>query len=332
MMKVDVAVRGMHCAGCVRTIEDTARALPGVDGARVNFAAEQASLDVDPAVFRPVTFQQALLDHGYRLVPRRVVFRVGGLDPSAVATLEDRLRTLPGVLAAAVNYGTSTVAADLVSDVDVASFLRSQGLHPEAEEVVERDTDLRDLAVRTVVAVLLSTAVMVLSMRHLGPSWLWMALTVPVLFWAGWPFHAGFLRSLRHRRADMNTLVSVGTSAAFFASPFSAMPYYDTAAMIVAVVLLGRFLELRARRGTRRAVDALLELAPRSDVKPGDLREIKPGERIPADGVVLEGVSAVDESMITGESRPVDKSPGDPVIGGTLNRMGAITVRVDRTG
>ena len=332
MMKVDVAVHGMHCAGCVRTIEQTARALPGVGDARVNFAAEHATLDVDPELFRAKSLEEALSERGYRLVPRRVVYRVAGLDPSAVATLENRLRALPGVLAASANYATSTVAAELISDLDLAAFLRSEGLTPEPEEVRESDTDLRDLAVRSSVAIVLAAAVMVLSMRHQGPPWLWMLLAVPVQFWAGWPFHAGFLRSIRHRTADMNTLVSLGTNAAFFASPFAPMPYYDTAATIIAVVLLGRFLELRARRGTRHAVDALMQLAPRGDLKPGDVRDIRPGERIPADGVVIDGAGAVDESMLTGESLPVDKKPGDRVIGGTINRMGALGVRFDRTG
>jgi P-type Cu+ transporter len=331
-MKVEVGVRGMHCAGCVKTIEDAARQVAGVDDARVNFASEQASLDVNPDNFRAAALQQALLDRGYRVVPRRVVYRVRGLDPSGIAALEQRLRALPGVLAASANYASSTVAADLLYDVDVAGFLRAQGFSPEPEEVREQDTELRDLAIRTGVAIVLAAAVMTLSMLHLGSPWLWMALTIPVQFWAGWPFHAGFLRSIRHFTADMNTLVSIGTNAAFFASPFVKMPYYDTAATIIAIVLLGRLLEKRARRGTRRAVEALLELAPREDLKPGDERLVKPGERIPADGTVLEGTGAVDESMLTGESIPVDKKPGDPVIGGTLNRTGALRVRFDRTG
>jgi P-type Cu+ transporter len=331
-MKVEVGVRGMHCAGCVKTIEDTARGVEGVDEARVNFASEQASLDVNPERFRAAALQQALLDRGYRVVPRRLVYRVKGLDPSGVAALEQRLRALPGVLAASANYAAATVAADLISDSDVAGFLRAQGLSPEPEEVREQDTELRDLAIRTGVAIVLAATVMTLSMLHLGPHWLWLALTVPVQFWAGWPFHAGFLRSIRHATADMNTLISIGTNAAFFASPFVAMPYYDTAATIIAIVLLGRLLEKRARRGTRRAVEALLELAPRESLKPGDERLVKPGERIPADGTVIEGAGAVDESMLTGESNPVDKKPGDAVIGGTLNRTGALRVRFDRTG
>src|SRR5690349_5743953 len=126
MMKVEVGVRGMHCAGCVKTIEDAARGVTGVKDARVNFASERASMDVDPQTFRAAALQQALIDRGYRIVPRRVVYRVPGLDPSGIAGLESRLRALPGVLAASANYGASTVAADLLSDVDVAGFLRSQ--------------------------------------------------------------------------------------------------------------------------------------------------------------------------------------------------------------
>jgi Cu+-exporting ATPase len=306
--------------------------VPGVQDARVNFASEQASLDVDPDAFRAAALQQALLDRGYRVVPRRVLYRVEGLDPSGIAALEARLRALTGVLAASANYAASTVAADVVGDVDVAAFLRSQGFSPRPEEVFEQDTELRDLAIKTAVALVLAAAVMTLSMMHLGSHWLWLALAAPVQFWCGWPFHAGFLRSLRHLTADMNALISIATNVAFFASPFVAMPYYDTSATIIAIVLLGRLLEKRARRGTRRAVEAMMELAPRSDLKAGDERLVKPGERFPADGVLLEGSGATDESMLTGESIPVDKKPGDRVIGGTLNRTGALRVRFDRTG
>ncbi len=332
-MKVQVSLRGMHCAGCVLAIEEAARGVPGLSQASVNFAGENALLEIDPAVFRAPALQQALRDHGYRALPRRRSWRVSGLDPSGVAGLEDRLRSLPGVAAATANYALSTVAADLLFDADVEGLLRAQGLDPRPEEVAERDTELRDLSIRAAAAILLATVVMTLSMLHLGPPWLWLALTLPVQFWAGLPFHAGFLASLRHLRADMNALISIGTNAAFFAGFFmQGHPYYDTASTIIAVVLLGRLIELRARRGTRRAVEGLLELAPRSDVKPGDERLVKPGERFPADGAVIEGAGAVDESMLTGESLPVEKQPGSRVIGGTLNRMGALTVRFDRTG
>src|SRR6185295_8959138 len=172
-MKVEVGVRGMHCAGCVKTIEETARALPGVDDARVNFASERASLDINPDKFRAAALQQALLDRGYRVVPRRVVYRVEGLDPSGISALEQRLRALPGVLAASANYAASTVAADLIHDVDVEGFLRSQGFSPKPEEVKEQDSELRDLAIRTAVAVVLAAVLMPLSMLHVGSPWLW---------------------------------------------------------------------------------------------------------------------------------------------------------------
>ncbi len=332
LMRIDVLVRGMHCAGCVRTVEEAALRVRGVREATVNFAAESASLEVDPAAFRAPALQQTLREHGYRLLPRRLLYRVRDLDPARVASLEERLRDLPGVSAASANYGTSTVAVDLLFDADVEGVLRAEGYAPEPEEVRAQDTELRDLAWRAGACLALAAAVMALSMLHLGPRWLWALLAAPVQFWGGWPFHAGFLRSLRRGAADMNTLISIGTNAAFFASPFSATPWYDTSATIIAIVLLGRLLELRARRGTRRAVEALLELAPRTEVKPGDERLVRPGERLPADGVVVAGAGAVDESMLTGESLPVDKRPGDRVIGGTLNTTGALTVRFDRTG
>ncbi len=331
-MKVEIDIRGMHCAGCVRTVEEAVRTVGGIREAGVNFASERATLEIDPAAFRAPALQQALLDRGYRALPRRRIWRVDGLDPSGVAAVEERLRALPGVAAAAANFATGTVAADLIFDADVEGLLRAQGFDPRPEETQARDTEIRDLAIRAAVALALAATVMTLAMLHQGPPWLGLLLAAPVQFWCGWTFHAGFLRSLRHLRADMNALVSIGTNAAFFASLGSREPYYDTAATIIAIVLLGRFLELRARRGTRRAVESLLELAPQAGVKPGDERSIKPGERLAADGIVLSGTGDVDESMLTGESDPVEKNPGDRVFGGTLNRTRSFAVRYDRTG
>ncbi len=331
-MRVQVDVRGMHCASCVSTVETAARGAPGVRSAAVNLTDETASLEIEPAEFKADRLQQALLDRGFRAAPRRRVWRVSGLDPSGVPALEERLRALPGVAAVAASYLDGTVAVDVLFDAGVEERLRARGLDPKAEEVHASDPEARALLIRTSIAIPLAAAVMFLSMSHAGPAWLWAALAAPVQFVLGWPFHAGLLRAVRHRSADMNVLVSLGTSAAFFASPFLDHPWYDTSATIIAIVLLGRLIEARARRGTRKAVEALLELAPREAIRPGDERLVKPGERFPADGAVLEGEGAVDESMLTGESDPVVKRPGDRVIGGSLNRMGALRVRFDRAG
>ena len=130
-MKIDLPVRGMHCATCVRNIEESARSVPGVLQAAVNFATETASFEIDPARFRAQALHQALRDRGYRLVPDRRVFRVRGLDPARVSRLEDRLRSLPGVTAAVANYAASTVAAESIFEADVEGLLRAEGLAPE---------------------------------------------------------------------------------------------------------------------------------------------------------------------------------------------------------
>jgi Cu+-exporting ATPase len=196
-----------------------------------------------------------------------------------------------------------------------------------------------------------------------APAWLrvpWtlLLLATPVQFWVGADFHRGFLRDLRHRSASMSTLVSLGTNAAYFFSlavviwphvfmALGAMPYFETSAVVITLVALGRWLEARARGRTSEAIRRLVALAPRTarvlrdgqevdvptaDVVVGDLVRIRPGERIPVDGEVVEGASAIDESMLTGESLPVQKTPGGPVFGGTVNRTGSFVFRASRVG
>ncbi len=331
-MKIDVPIRGMHCAGCALNVEEAARGARGVLNASANFAAENLSIEVDPDAFDARGLVGSLRERGYRLVASRSVYRVRDLDPARAAWIEERLRSIPGVTAATVNCAASTVACETIAGGDVEGFLRAEGLSPEPEESRAADTELRELAVRAAAACALAAAVSALCMLHLGNRWIWIALAAPVQFWAGWPFHAGLARSIRNLAPDMNTLISTGTNAAFFYSLLWGEAYYDTSAAIIAIVLAGRFLELRTRRGARRAVESLLELVPQSEVKAGDVLAVKPGERLPADGAVVEGSGEVDESMLTGESLPVPKRPGDRVTAGTLNISGALKVRFDRTG
>lgn len=135
-MKIDLPIRGMHCAACVRTVEETARSVPGVAQAAVSFAAETASIEIDPALFQAHALYRALRDRGYRLVPDRRVYRVRGLDPARVSWLEDRLRSLPGVTAAAANYAASTVAAESIFPSDIEGLLRAEGLSPSPRRSV----------------------------------------------------------------------------------------------------------------------------------------------------------------------------------------------------
>src|SRR5438309_2838562 len=216
------------------------------------------------------------------------------------------------------------------------------------------------------VGALLSAPVLLGGMAHLLPwvpavlqdPWVLLVLTTPVQFWVGWQFHRGFLHDLRYRNASMSTLVSVGTNAAYFFSvavtlwphafpQHGAMRYYDVSAVVITLVVLGRWLEARARGRTSEAIRRLVSLAPRTarvvrdgvevdvptaDVQVGDFVRIRPGERVPVDGVVSEGASTIDESMLTGESLPVDKRLDSKVFAGTVNRTGSFIFRAARVG
>jgi Cu+-exporting ATPase len=240
------------------------------------------------------------------------------------------------------------------------------GAVAEDREQAARAAEQRRLRTRVLVGVALSIPIVVGSMTELFPwapaglrnPWTLLLLATPVQFWVGAEFHRGFLRDLSHRTASMSTLVSIGTNAAYFFSvaltlwphtfmALGAMPYFETSAVVITLVALGRWLEARARGRTSEAIRRLVALAPRtarvlregvevevptSGVVVGDLVRIRPGERVPVDGEVVEGASTVDESMLTGESLPVEKAPGATVFGGTVNRTGSFVFRASRVG
>ena len=318
----DLVVTGMTCASCVASVEDALRGVAGVRGADVNLATERARVEVDP----------------------------GRADDAALVRAIER-----------AGYGALVLSAD-----------RAERALTEANERALRATYLRALRRRLVVAAALAVPTVLLSMGDLlypalmQAAWrpyVLFALATPVQVWSALPFYRGALSAARHRRTDMNTLVVVGTTTAyavsvlatFFGPAFSAIGlqperflYYDTAAVIVTLVLAGRFLEARARARTADEVRALATLgAKRARVRrPGGAEEdvsierlavgdvviVRPGEVVAADGLMLAGSSAVDEAMITGESIPVEKAPGDEVTGGTQNGTGTFRFRVTRVG
>ncbi|MDR7423038.1 MAG: heavy metal translocating P-type ATPase [Armatimonadota bacterium] len=317
--------------------------------------------------------------------PKRIAHAtigVGGMScASCVEAVERALRRTDGVLAASVNLATERATVDYIPGATTVEVLRravrEAGYEPLAaedtaadREAERRGRELTALRVRLVAAAALSLPILWGSLPHMGlqvwaPSFLhhWVVqflLATPVQVWAGWRFYRGMWAALRHRTADMNTLIAVGTSAAYgYSAAATFAPqwftggglepavYYETAAIIIVFILLGRYLEALAKGRTSEAIRRLMGLRPRTahvvrggverevpvdEVVPGDLVVVRPGERIAVDGVVLDGASAVDESMITGESLPVDKAAGAEVIGGTINRTGTFRFRATRVG
>ncbi len=292
----------------------------------------------------------------------RVDLALDGMTCAACATrIERKLNKLDGVAAsvnfateqAAVRYDPARVAVDqLIGAVEAAGYHAK--LASDADEPVDRSAALR---LRLVVAAALTVPVVALAMipplRFEGWEWLSLVLATPVVFWAGWGFHRAAYVNARHGAATMDTLISIGTLAAWGWSVVAllvlddAETYFEVAAVITTLILLGRFLEARARRRSRAAIRALLELGakearvlrdgeevsvPIAEVARGDLMVVRPGEKVPTDGVVVEGASAVDQSMLTGEPVPVDVGPGDDVAGATINTYGRIVVRATKVG
>jgi Cu+-exporting ATPase len=325
---LDMPVVGMHCAACAARIEKALGETTGVADAGVNFATARATVHYDPNVLTPAALRDVVRAQGYdALLP----------DPAAKGT-------------------------------------------PDDEAAAAQDAEYRRARTRFVVAAVLTVPILVLAMAgHLVPAWeavldfparpwIELALTTPVLFWAGWDFLVGAWRAARHRAADMNTLIALGTLAAYlyslaatlfptwFASATAVhahadrpMPgvYYEVAASIVTLILLGNLLQARATSRTRGAIKALIGLSPKTarlerdgretdvpldDVRVDDVVLVRPGEKVPVDGTVEDGASSVDESMLTGEPLPVAKKPGDTVIGGTLNTTGAFRFRATKVG
>jgi P-type Cu+ transporter len=311
--RLDLPVKGMHCAACVDKVERALRSVPGVTEASVNLATERARVEL-------------------------------GGKPAGLAELR-----------------AAVAAAGYAIPEEIAVTLESR-----ERDQADRARDMARLRRKLVVGAILSLPVLLGGMPELfpwTPQWLrdprllWL-LTTPVQFWVGGQFHAAFLRELRHRTTSMNTLVSIGTNAAYFFSvavtlwphafmAAGAMPYFEASALLMTFLVLGRWLEARARGGTSEAIRRLVALQPRTarlaepggerdvpigEIVPGDALRVRPGERIAVDGLVIEGASTVDESMLTGESLPVERGPGAAVVGGSINRTGTFTFRATRVG
>lgn len=383
-MKVEIPITGMSCASCAARVEKALSAAPGVSDASLNFASSMASVSFDPDITTLEKLIGTVKSAGYGVPTDKAVFAIEGMTcASCVNRVETAISRLPGVARASVKFAQGQAAAEFVSSVtsaaDIVSAVAKAGAYKavriddesggyDADAARDREYDV--LKNRFIVSAVLTAPVFVLSMIHdripffetrmTAVFVVLFALTTPVLFWCGGRFFAGFWKAARAKTADMNTLVAVGTSAAYVYSAIATFfpgfferagikpaVYFDGAAVIITLILLGRMLEAKAKGQTSDAIRRLMKLRPRTarvarggqetdipidEVLEGDTVVVRPGESVPVDGVVVEGHSAVDESMITGESVPVDKKPGDEVVGATVNATGSLRIKATRVG
>ncbi len=380
MERIELPVEGMTCASCAVRIEKGLRKLPGVREVSVNLASERAVVEFDPEVLSTEQIVQTVADLGYGVRTERRTYGVRGMTCAACAVRVERaLRKVPGVVQANVNLASERASVEFnplqVTFQDLQKAVADAGYELfVAEETKGRDIEadrrkeLAKLRLKFIVASLLGAIIFLGSFPEWFPwvppvlqnRWVLWALATPVQFWAGWQFYKGAVSALKHFDANMNTLIALGTSVAYlYSAAATAFPeafmlrgkmpevYFDTAAIIIALILLGRYLEARARGRTSEAIKRLMGLRPNTarivragqevevpveEIRPGDTVVVRPGERIPVDGVVLRGQSLIDESMITGESLPVEKGPEATVIGGTVNLTGSFTFRATRVG
>ena len=311
--KKTFSIKGMHCASCVTLLERALKQVNGISEANVNLATEKATVSYNPDVVSDIHLKEAVAGVGYQAM-----------------------------------LGQQVVTAD--------------------EEKQQKQKELRDLKIKVIVSLVLGGLIFWGSFPGLmktAPMFLQnflvqLFLALPVQFWAGFSFYRATLSSLRHRSANMDTLVAIGTTVAFGYSVFvtampevvekvgiEPMPYFDVSTIIIGLILLGRYFEAKAKAGTSEAIKKLIGMQaktarvvrdgkeidiPLGEVVVGDIVRVRPGEKIPVDGVIIEGESSVDESMVTGESIPADKAKGDTVVGATINKTGTFTFTAAKVG
>ena len=373
---ITLPVKGMSCASCSARIEKKVGELEGVISTHVNFAAAVASIEFDPQNISADQFPMVIEKLGFEVSRLSKIFPVEGMTcASCVSRVEKKLLSLQGVHAVDVNLATEQVLVDYISALvdfeSLRSALEEAGyrLLPEKSVCSSGDEErylkhLSELKLKLIFSGLTSLMVMFLSMQ--GESLFniqlqalnitLFILATPVQFYCGGQFYRGAFNGLRHGYADMNTLIAVGTSTAYFYSAWvTLLPglsasldvYYDTSVMIITLVLLGRWMEARAKHNASSAIKKLMGLQPKTahveregkelevsveDLTMGDVVLVRPGEKIPVDGILIEGQSSIDESMLTGESVPVEKKSGDEAIGASLNKTGFFKMRVTRMG
>lgn len=377
LTKIDLPITGMTCVACASAIERALSKIEGIKRATVNFAAERATIEfVDPK--NPVPLEEiikAIKDEGYGVSTLKMEFLIKGMTCAAcVAAAEKALNNLYGVISVTVNLIAEKASVEYISTIvsfeDFKKIIKEAGYEalPITEEFIDkerqrREREFHELKKQFVFSAILTAPIILGSMFPLPfiSNWyLLLFLATPVQFYSGMRFHRAALLALKHKTTNMNTLISVGTTAAyvyslsaiflpeiFFKGGITPHVYFDTSATIITLILLGRLLEARAKGKTSEAIKKLIGLQakkanvirnegertiPIEEVVVGDIVIVRPGERIPVDGEIIEGYSTIDESMLTGESLPVEKTVGDKVFGGTVNKVGSFKLLASRIG
>ena len=382
--ELTIPVTGMTCANCAATVERTLKKTEGVLDASVNYASERATVRFDPTEVREDRLVERISGAGYGVATQRMEIPITGMTcASCAATIERTLQSrVPGVVSAAVNFATEKAVVEVVAGAagwrEIASAIEAAGYgvveaepgRMEDAEAEARRAEISDQTRKFWTGVAFALPLFVLSMARdfgaLGPwahaswvNWLMFALATPVQLYVGQDYYVGGWKSLRNGSANMDVLVAMGSSVAYVYSivvavaltlgtgALGAHVYFETSALIITLIKLGKLLEVRAKGETSAAIKELMGLRPdTARVVEGGVETdvpiervvvddeilVRPGERVPVDGVIVQGRSAVDESMLTGESMPVEKGPGDEVVGATINKEGALRFRATRVG
>lgn len=374
--KTVLNIGGMSCVTCAQTIEKKLSKLKGVTRATVNFAAEKAIIDYDPNIVDQKTIEDAIVEVGYKVVHESVFLKISGMTCVTCAqTIEKALNEKEGIYKASVNFALEKAAVEYdpeqISIAGIIKVIRDVGydvIEPEEgledREKRERERSIRILKYKFAFSAVVNIPVVLYNYWYILPftlptlpienfiPLLLFFLATPVHFIVGHGFFVGAYKALRNKNPNMDVLVAIGTSAAYFYSVYvtftgAGLLYYTTAVSLMTFLILGRLLEAIAKGRTSAAIRKLMGLQaktarvvrdseeieiPVEDVRVGDIVVVRPGEKIPVDGVVIQGYSGVDEKVITGESIPVEKKVGDEVVGATMNKTGMLKFRATKVG
>lgn len=374
-------VSGMTCSACANRVEKGVSKMEGVDQANVNLALEQLTVQYDKNELSEADFKEKIEKLGYGVVEEQAEFDVTGMTCSACANrVEKGVSRMPGVSEANVNLALETMSVTYndkaVQPQDMAEKVKKLGYElipkqDQQEKVDHREAEIKQQTTKFIFSVILTLPLLWTMVAHfnflsfiylpeiLMNPWVQLILATPVQFIVGAQFYKGAYMSLKNKSANMDVLVALGTSAAYFYSVYLAIEwqtagaigeadlYFEASAMIITLILLGKLFEVRAKGKTSQAIQKLMGLQAKTalvlrngqeqeiaieEVIEGDTIIVKPGEKIPVDGEIMEGSSAVDESMLTGESLPIDKTVGDAVIGATINRNGSLQFKATKVG